>query len=165
MSSPSILRKRQLTADRADSASVPGELDIASCATIAFTSEDPAHPVEHPLDGSSGPGATRWASARADTIEQILVNFDKPQVLTRLAYEVEEATTSAPQGPVFSVKNTDSAFGKPAISVSRLFQTKTAPAGRPLLLSVSSLSLSGAGQEAKWSPVENAFLPLGSGLA
>jgi F5/8 type C domain len=94
---PSILRKRQLTADVAARADVAGELDIASCATIAFTSEDPAHPVEHLLDGSSGPGATRWTSARADTIEQILVEFDKPQILSRLVYEVEEATRERTQ--------------------------------------------------------------------
>jgi hypothetical protein len=70
---------------------VAGELDIASCATIAFTSEDPAHPVEHLLDGSSGPGATRWISARVDATEQIVLEFDKPQALSRLIYEVEEA--------------------------------------------------------------------------
>jgi hypothetical protein len=74
---PSILRKRQLTADGAESASVAGELDIAGCAIIAFTSEDPAHPVEHLLDRSSGPGATRWASARADTIEQPLLEYQR----------------------------------------------------------------------------------------
>ena len=97
MSSPNILRKRQLTADGAASASAAGELDIANCATIAFTSEDPAHPVEHLLDGSSGPGATRWASARADTIQQIIVEFDKPQILSQLVYEVEEATRERTQ--------------------------------------------------------------------
>jgi hypothetical protein len=97
MSSPNILRKRQLTADGAASASAAGELDIASCATIAFTSENPVHPVEHMLDGSSGSGATRWTSARADTIEQILMEFDKPQILSQLVYEVEEATRERTQ--------------------------------------------------------------------
>jgi hypothetical protein len=97
MSRPNILRKRRLAADGAASASAAGELDIAGCATIAFTSEDPLHPVEHMLDGSSGPGATRWISARADTIEQILIEFDKPQILSRLVYEVEEATRERTQ--------------------------------------------------------------------
>ena len=97
MSRPNILRKRRLAADGAASASAAGELDIASCATIAFTSENPVHPVEHMLDGSSGPGATRWTSARADTIEQILLEFDKPQVLSQLEYEVEEATRERTQ--------------------------------------------------------------------
>jgi hypothetical protein len=67
------------------------EVDIASCATIAYSSEDPAHPVEHLLDGRAGPGATRWISARPDVIEQIVVEFDQPQTITRLVYEVEEA--------------------------------------------------------------------------
>ena len=39
MSGPNILRKRQLAADGAASTSAAGEIDIASCATIAFTSE------------------------------------------------------------------------------------------------------------------------------
>jgi hypothetical protein len=97
MSSPNILRKRRLAADGAASASAEGELDIASCATIAFTSEDPLHPVEHMLDGSLGPGATRWTGARADAIEQILMEFDKPQILSQLVYEVEEATRERTQ--------------------------------------------------------------------
>ncbi len=67
------------------------EVDIPSCATIAYSSEDRAHPIEHLLDGQSGPGATRWTSARPDVTEQILVEFDQPQTISRLVYEVEEA--------------------------------------------------------------------------
>jgi hypothetical protein len=55
----------------------------------AASSEDPAHPVEHMLDGRSGPGATRWISARPDT-EHIVIEFDRPQTISRLVYEVEE---------------------------------------------------------------------------
>ena len=86
---PSRLRKRQLEAGQATSAA--GEIDIASCATIAYSSENPAHPVEHLVDGRSGPGATRWLSARPDVTEQIVVEFDQPQTISRLVYEVEEA--------------------------------------------------------------------------
>ena len=43
------------------------EIDIAACATIAYSSEDPVHPIENSLDECSGPGGTRWASARPDT--------------------------------------------------------------------------------------------------
>ena len=67
-----------------------GEIDIAASATIAYSSEDPAHPVEYLLDGHSGPGATRWISARPDTIERIVIEFDQPQAIARLVYEVEE---------------------------------------------------------------------------
>jgi hypothetical protein len=88
---PSNLRKRQLEADGATRARAADEVDIASCATIAYSSEDPAHPVEHLVDGRAGPGATRWISARPDMIEQIVVEFDRPQTISGLVYEVEEA--------------------------------------------------------------------------
>ena len=42
------------------------------------------------LDGRSGPGAPRWISARPDAIEHIVVEFDQPQAISRLVYEVEE---------------------------------------------------------------------------
>lgn len=67
------------------------EIDIVGCATIAYSSWDPAYPIEHLLDGHSGPGATRWISARPDVIERIVVEFDRPQAISRLVYEVEEA--------------------------------------------------------------------------
>ena len=86
---PSRLRKRQLEAGQATSAA--GEIDIAGCATIAYSSENPAHPVEHLVDGRSGPGATRWLGAHPDVTEQIVVEFDQPQTISRLVYEVEEA--------------------------------------------------------------------------
>jgi hypothetical protein len=88
MPSPPRLRKRPLEANAATSAA--DEIDIAGCAAIAYTSEDPAHPVEHLLDGRSGAGATRWMSARPDTTEHIVIEFDRPQAISRLVYEVEE---------------------------------------------------------------------------
>src|SRR5229473_2168644 len=71
----SRLRKRPLEADAATSARAAGEIDIAGCATIAYSSENPAHPVEHMLDGRRGPGATRWISARPDTVEHTHLRF------------------------------------------------------------------------------------------
>ena len=76
MTDLSRLRKRPLETDAATSARAAGEIDIAGGATIAYTSEDPAHPVEHRLDGSCGPGATRWIGARPDTTEHIVIEFD-----------------------------------------------------------------------------------------
>ena len=91
MTDLSRLRKRPLEDDAATSARAADEIDIAGCATIAYSSEESAHPVEHMLDGRSGPGATRWISARPDTVERIVVEFDQPQPISRLVYEVEEA--------------------------------------------------------------------------
>ena len=85
------LRKRPLEADAAANGRAANEIDIVSRATVSYSSEDPDHPVEHLLDGQSGPGATRWMSARADTIEHIVLEFDRPQTISRLVYEVEEA--------------------------------------------------------------------------
>jgi hypothetical protein len=83
------LRKRLLAADMA-AARAEDEIDIATCATVAYSSEDPAYPIENLLDERSGPGGTRWLSARPDATERILVEFDQPQTISRLVYEVEE---------------------------------------------------------------------------
>src|SRR5215471_12266065 len=90
MTNPPRPRKRPLQADMRANAGALDEIDIARCATIAYSSEDPANPIDHLLDGHSGPGATRWLSARPDTIEQIVLEFDRLQTISRLVYEVEE---------------------------------------------------------------------------
>ena len=97
MTDRSRLRKRPLETDAATNARAAGEIDIAGCATIAYSSEDPAHPVEHMLDGCCGPGAPRWSSARPDTTEHIVIEFDRPQTISGLVYEVEETTRERTQ--------------------------------------------------------------------
>ena len=83
------LRKRRLNLPtEPDDDSAP--LNLASVATIDYSSEDPGHPVEHMLDEHTGPGGSYWAAAQADTTEQLVLAFDQPQSLTRLVYEVEE---------------------------------------------------------------------------
>jgi hypothetical protein len=77
-------------------ASVPGvpspsrEIQVAAHATIHYSSEDPAHPIEHLFDGASGRGATRWVSARPGATQEILLEFDEAQHISRLIYDVEE---------------------------------------------------------------------------
>lgn len=84
-------RKRQLhEADTAAGATAAEEIDIIAGATIAYSSEDPAHPIECAFDGYGGPGATRWISGRADMTERIILEFDPAQTLSRLSFEVEE---------------------------------------------------------------------------
>ncbi len=68
----------------------PGEIDIASAATLAYSSEDPQNPLECLVDGRGGPGGTRWAGATANTIECIVLEFDPAQRISRLVYEAEE---------------------------------------------------------------------------
>jgi hypothetical protein len=73
------------------------EIDLRSQATIHFSSEDPAEPIEHMLDGRSGPGASRWVSARPDTTEELLIEFDEPQCISHIAFEVEESRVERTQ--------------------------------------------------------------------
>ena len=83
------IRKRRLDqSDKAVDDSAP--LDLSRVATIAYSSEDPAHPVEHLVDERTGPGGSRWVAAQPDSVEQIVVEFDRPQSVARLVYEVEE---------------------------------------------------------------------------
>lgn len=94
----SRLRKRQLReADATAGARAANEIDIIVTATIAYSSEDPAHPIEHAFDGYSGPGAPRWISARDNTVEHIVIEFDRPQLISRLSYEVEERSLERTQ--------------------------------------------------------------------
>ena len=157
MTDPSRLRKGPLEAEAAASLGNAGEIETAGSATIAYSSEDPAHPVEHMLNGRSGPEARRWMSARPDTTEPLVIEFDRPQTISRILYEVEETmrartqevrwksrrtaanrtakfwfrnTTSAPGEPLISAKNSASVSAKSPISVSRLFQTRAALARR-----------------------------------
>src|SRR5215831_8334265 len=81
MTERSPVRKRPLTADTATAGRAADEIDIAGCATIAYSSEDRSHPVENLLDGLFGPGGARWIGARPDTAEHIVVEFDRPQTI------------------------------------------------------------------------------------
>ena len=84
------LRKRLIGEQSLMSPEGPGEIDIASHAILAYSSEDPNHPLEHLIDRHSGRGGTRWASARPDATERIVLEFDHSQRISRLVYEVEE---------------------------------------------------------------------------
>jgi len=90
MTERSQLRKRPLATGASTAPRAVEEIDIVDCATIAYSFEDPAHPIDNLLDGQCGPGGTRWTSARPDTMEYIVVEFDQPQTISRLVYEVEE---------------------------------------------------------------------------
>ena len=91
------IRKRLLAQDSAPDADPSGEIDLTAEATIAYSSEDEAHPVEHLFDGGVGPGATHWCGARANETEHIVVEFDRPRAVSRLVYEVEEAAVERTQ--------------------------------------------------------------------
>lgn len=84
------IRKRLLADACLLSTSSSAELDVAAGATIAYSSEDPAHPVDNMFDGRTGSGATYWESMRENTTEILLIEFDRPQNVSRLIFEAEE---------------------------------------------------------------------------
>jgi F5/8 type C domain len=84
------IRKRLMSEPSSTPPKGPGEIDIASQATLAYSSEDPDHPLEHLIDGHCGRGGTRWASAQPNATEHIVLEFDHAQRISRLVYEVEE---------------------------------------------------------------------------
>lgn len=84
------IRKRLLQDAWLLPASSSAELDVTAGATIAYSSEEPAHPVDNAFDGRDGPGGTYWQSARENTSETLLIEFDRPQNISRLMFEVEE---------------------------------------------------------------------------
>jgi hypothetical protein len=84
------IRKRLLQDAWLLPASRSAELDVTAGATIAYSSEEPAHPVDNIFDGQDGPGGTYWESARENTSETLLIEFDRPHDISRLIFEVEE---------------------------------------------------------------------------
>src|ERR1700681_619339 len=70
------MRKRLMSEQSLRPPERPGEIDIASRATLAYSSEDPAHPVEHLIDGHYGRGSTHWASGRTNATDRIVLEFD-----------------------------------------------------------------------------------------
>jgi F5/8 type C domain len=84
------IRKRLMSEQSSTPPERQGEIDIASHAILAYSSEHPDHPLEHLIDGHCGRGATRWASGRPNTTERIVLEFDRAQRISRLIYEVEE---------------------------------------------------------------------------
>lgn len=86
----SRLRKRLMSEANSLPPRPEREIDIANSATLVYSSEDPAYPVEHLIDGHCGRGSTCWRSARPNETERIVLEFDRPERISCLVYEVEE---------------------------------------------------------------------------
>jgi len=96
-SSSSGVRKRLLPKEGENPAAFAGEVDIASHAVLAYTSDDPEHPIDNLIDGHYGRLSTFWAAARPNTVERIIVEFDQPQSISWMIYEVEECACTRTQ--------------------------------------------------------------------
>lgn|SRR5215469_4424717 len=97
LSGSSGVRKRLLPKEGATLAPLAGEIDIPSRAVLAYTSDDPDHPIENLVDGHYGRCATFWAGAKPNTTERIVVEFDQPQSISCMIYDVEECSCERTQ--------------------------------------------------------------------
>src|SRR4051812_21623949 len=91
-----MLRKQIIGPSAAPPAPTPGEIDIAAVATVLVTSEDPGHPVDHAFDHHRGPGGSRWVAGEPGE-QTLILAFDAPQSIRRVALEVEEAEVARTQ--------------------------------------------------------------------
>jgi hypothetical protein len=91
-----MLRKQILNVPPQSQAPMAGEIDVAAVATVLVTSEDPGHPVDHAFDDRRGPGGSRWVAG--ETGEQtVILAFDAPQAIRRVALEVAEPEVARTQ--------------------------------------------------------------------
>ena len=71
-------------------------LDLINNAEVIFTSEDGCHPVDNLVDGSRGRGSSQWIAGTSG--QQVLIfNFDTPQHITEIVYEIEETKDTRTQ--------------------------------------------------------------------
>jgi hypothetical protein len=91
------IRKRLLPQSTPEHSAAPGEIDLKTAATISYSSEAPGHPIDSVIDGSTGQDGTRWVSARPNSTETVLIEFDQPQSVSRIIYEVVERENARTQ--------------------------------------------------------------------
>jgi hypothetical protein len=91
------LRKHPLVDNPCASVRPDSEIALRACAEFYISSEASEHPLEHLLDGHSGPGATYWSSERENIKAEILIAFDTPQRIRHLCLEAEERTRERTQ--------------------------------------------------------------------
>ena len=72
------------------------EIAIPAVATVLVTSEDADHPIDHAFDDRRGPGGSRWIAGEPGE-QTVILAFDRPQAIRRVALEVEEPEVARTQ--------------------------------------------------------------------
>jgi hypothetical protein len=91
-----MLRKEVSKAISAAPVATADAIDIAAVATVLVTSEDPGHPIDLAFDDSRGPGGSRWIAGEPGE-QTVILAFDAPQSIHRVALEVEEPEVARTQ--------------------------------------------------------------------
>jgi hypothetical protein len=91
-----MLRKQVIQAISSAPIPTSDAIDIVAVATVLVTSEDPGHPIDHAFDDRRGPGGSRWIAGEPGE-QTVILAFDSPQVIRRVALEVEEPEVARTQ--------------------------------------------------------------------
>jgi hypothetical protein len=91
-----MLRKQIIREPPVSTAPMTDEIDIAVVATVLVTSEAPEHPVDFAFDHHRGPGGNRWIAGEPGE-QTLILAFDAPQAIRRVALEVEEPEVARTQ--------------------------------------------------------------------
>ncbi len=91
-----MLRKQIIRSPVLIPAPRTNEIDIATVATVLVTSEAAEHPVDHAFDDNRGPGGNRWVAGEPGE-QTLILSFDAPQEIRRVALEVEETGVARTQ--------------------------------------------------------------------
>jgi hypothetical protein len=91
-----MLRKQIIKSTPAVPPPSADEIDIAAVATVLVTSEDPGHPIDDAFDDRRGPGGSRWVAGEPGE-QTVILAFDCPQAIRRVALEVEEPKVARTQ--------------------------------------------------------------------
>jgi hypothetical protein len=91
-----MLRKHIIRAPVSAPIPTPDEIDIAAVATVLVTSEAAEHPVDFAFDAHRGPGGSRWVAGEPGE-QTLILAFDAPQAIRRVALEVEEPEVARTQ--------------------------------------------------------------------
>ena len=71
-------------------------LDLLNNAEVIITSEAESHPVDNLVDGSRGRGSSQWIAGISGP-QVLIFNFDTPQHITEIVYEIEETKDTRTQ--------------------------------------------------------------------
>ena len=91
-----MLRKQVIKAISLAPMRTSDAIDIAAVATVLVTSEEPDHPIDHAFDDRRGPGGSRWIAGEPGE-QTVILAFDSPQAIRRVALEVEEPEVARTQ--------------------------------------------------------------------
>lgn len=90
------LRKRVISGLQVQESGLGTALDLAAEAEVLITSESDDRPIDHVVDGTTGPGSTQWVAGSPGP-QTLVFRFDRPHHIVGITFEVEEREVARTQ--------------------------------------------------------------------